>query len=114
MPLKAAIQRIQRLTGFNGVLTDGAGGSAQTDVSNRVGPTEREEALLRFEWALTTVLFMGQQCEQDILTITAAYCSHVTWPLPGCGKRLRKRQTRLSSPEQGSAPQPARTAWPPP
>eukprot|EP00964_Phaeocystis_antarctica_P007369 scaffold3998_cov61-Phaeocystis_antarctica.AAC.1 len=38
MPLKAAIQRIQRLMGFNGVLTDGAGGSAQTDLSNRVGP----------------------------------------------------------------------------
>ena len=37
-PLKAAIQRIQRLMGFNGVLTDGAGGSAQTDLSNRVGP----------------------------------------------------------------------------
>ena len=38
MPLKAAIQRIQRLMGFNGVLTDGAGGSAQTDLSNLVGP----------------------------------------------------------------------------
>ena len=33
MPLNAdilGIQRIQRLMGFNGVLTDGAGGSAQT------------------------------------------------------------------------------------
>ena len=39
MPLNAAIQRIQRLMGFNGVLTDGAGGSAQTDLSNLVGPT---------------------------------------------------------------------------
>eukprot|EP00964_Phaeocystis_antarctica_P101467 scaffold66932_cov57-Phaeocystis_antarctica.AAC.1 len=38
MPLNAAIQRIQRLMGFNGVLTDGAGGSAQTDLSNLVGP----------------------------------------------------------------------------
>ena len=38
MPLKAAIQRIQRLMGFNGVLTDGAGGSAQTYLSNLVGP----------------------------------------------------------------------------
>ena len=37
MPLNAAIQRIQRLMGFNGVLTDGAGGSAQTDLSNLVG-----------------------------------------------------------------------------
>ena len=38
MPLNAAIQRIQRLMGFNGVLTDGAGGSAQTYLSNLVGP----------------------------------------------------------------------------
>eukprot|EP00964_Phaeocystis_antarctica_P047044 scaffold27210_cov66-Phaeocystis_antarctica.AAC.3 len=38
MPLNAAIQRIQRLMGFNGVLTDGVGGSAQTDLSNLVGP----------------------------------------------------------------------------
>ena len=37
MPLNAAIQRIQRLMGFNGVLTDGAGGSAQTDLSNLIG-----------------------------------------------------------------------------
>eukprot|EP00964_Phaeocystis_antarctica_P076758 scaffold47487_cov58-Phaeocystis_antarctica.AAC.1 len=37
MPLNAAIQRIQRLMRFNGVLTDGAGGSAQTDLSNLVG-----------------------------------------------------------------------------
>ena len=40
MPLNAAIQRIQRLMGFNGVLTDGAGGSAQTDLSNLVGLDE--------------------------------------------------------------------------
>ena len=41
MPLNAAIQRIQRLMGFNGVLTDGAGGSAQTDLSNLVGLRQR-------------------------------------------------------------------------
>eukprot|EP00964_Phaeocystis_antarctica_P000473 scaffold250_cov50-Phaeocystis_antarctica.AAC.1 len=41
MPLNAAIQRIQRLMGFNGVLTDGAGGSAQTDLSNLVGLAAR-------------------------------------------------------------------------
>ena len=38
MPLNAAIQRIQRLMGFNGVLTDGAGGSAQTLKSNGFRP----------------------------------------------------------------------------
>ena len=38
MPLNAAIQRIQRLMGFNGVLTDRAGGSAQTYLSNRFRP----------------------------------------------------------------------------
>eukprot|EP00964_Phaeocystis_antarctica_P031195 scaffold17665_cov61-Phaeocystis_antarctica.AAC.6 len=45
MPLNAAIQRIQRLMGFNGVITDGAGGSAQTDLSNLVGP-----AIIRAEF----------------------------------------------------------------
>ena len=30
--------------GFNGVLTDGAGGSAQTDLSNLVGPSATELA----------------------------------------------------------------------
>ena len=39
MPLNAAIQRIQRLMGFNGVLTDGAGGRAQTYESNLFGLT---------------------------------------------------------------------------
>eukprot|EP00964_Phaeocystis_antarctica_P014453 scaffold7958_cov45-Phaeocystis_antarctica.AAC.2 len=37
-----------------------------------------------------------------------------TWPLPGCGKRSRKRRTRLSPPEHRTAPPPARSAWPPP
>ena len=41
---KRAIQRIQRLMGFNGVLTDGAGGSAQTDLSNLIGPAACERA----------------------------------------------------------------------
>ena len=36
---KSGYSTIQRLMGFNGVLTDGAGGSAQTDLSNLVGLT---------------------------------------------------------------------------
>ena len=36
---KSGYSTIQRLMGFNGVLTDGAGGSAQTDLSNLIGPT---------------------------------------------------------------------------
>ena len=44
MPLNAAIQRIQRLIGFNGVLTDGAGGNAQTYLSNGVGLVQLRKA----------------------------------------------------------------------
>ena len=38
MPLNAAIQRIQRLMGSTAFLTDGAGGSAQTDSSKGIRP----------------------------------------------------------------------------
>ena len=38
MPLNAAIQRIQRLMGSTAFLTDGAGGGAQTKLSNLLGP----------------------------------------------------------------------------
>ena len=37
-----------------------------------------------------------------------------TWPLPGGGTCPRYRRTGLSPPEQGIAPQPDRSAWPPP
>ena len=36
-----------------------------------------------------------------------------TWPLPGCGTTPLHRRTRLSPQEQGTAPQPAQSAWPP-
>ena len=40
--------------------------------------------------------------------------SIATWPVLGGGTRPRRRLARLSRPEQGTAPQPARSAWPPP
>eukprot|EP00964_Phaeocystis_antarctica_P082606 scaffold51846_cov56-Phaeocystis_antarctica.AAC.1 len=35
-------------------------------------------------------------------------------PLLGCSTSPRARRSRLSPPEQGTAPQPDRSAWPPP
>ena len=40
--------------------------------------------------------------------------SAMTWPLPGGGTRPHHWRSPLSAPEQGTAPPPARSAWPPP
>ena len=44
----------------------------------------------------------------------ASLCQITTWRLPGGGTAPRYRRADLSPPEQGTAPQPARRAWPPP
>ena len=45
---------------------------------------------------------------------TTARTTLATWPLRGCGTRPLSRRAQLSPQEQGAAPQPARSAWPPP
>ena len=48
------------------------------------------------------------------LPFSQLWAAPPTWPLPGCGTSLRCRRSRLSTPEQCTAPPPARSARPPP
>ena len=48
------------------------------------------------------------------LLFSQLWAAPPTWPLPGCGSSLRCGLRWLSPLVQGTAPPPARSAWPPP